>query len=62
MILPLKDKDPLNFFPVMTSLLIGANVLIFVTEIGTSPHTFEMFFNYGLIPLRIIYGLTWGRA
>jgi len=62
MILPLKDKDPLNFFPVMTSLLIGANVLIFVTEIGTSPHTFEMFFNYGLIPLRITYGLTWGTG
>ena len=62
MILPLRDKDALNFFPVMTSLLIGANALIFVYEVGAAPHTFQLFVNYGLIPLRVTQALSWGAG
>jgi hypothetical protein len=33
MLIPFRDRDPMNIFPIMTVLIITANVLVFVYEL-----------------------------
>ncbi|NIQ03619.1 MAG: rhomboid family intramembrane serine protease [Nitrospinaceae bacterium] len=52
--IPISDENPTRNFPLITILLIGANVLIFLLELSvrTSPQVF--FTTYGLIPQELI--------
>jgi membrane associated rhomboid family serine protease len=53
-LIPLKDMSPRRSLPVVTILLIIANVLVFFYQIGMPPGTADAFINtYGLVPVRI---------
>ena len=54
--IPIKDDVPTRSFPLVTLLLIGVNVGVFLHEMSLSDEEFEMFVKvYGLLPLDIIY-------
>lgn len=49
--IPIKDVIPSRTTPVVTVLLIAANALVFLYQLGLSPEEFEAFvFAFGLIP------------
>ncbi|HXW62129.1 MAG TPA: rhomboid family intramembrane serine protease [Candidatus Acidoferrales bacterium] len=52
--IPLKDLTPRRSFPVITLLLIAANVAVFIHQISLSPIAGEAFVRtYGLVPSKI---------
>jgi len=52
--IPLKDMSPRRSVPLVTILLIIANVLVFFYQIGLPPRAADAFINtYGLVPARI---------
>lgn len=52
--IPLKDMSPRRSVPLITILLIIANVLVFLYQIGLPPGAADAFINtYGLVPARI---------
>ena len=49
--IPLKDDNPTANKPIITLLIIGFCVLIFIIQIGSSNYkTGQLFYSYGLIP------------
>ena len=62
--IPLRDSNRSSSFPVMTWLLIAANTLVFIYELGLSGGQLERFVGaYALVPARIkaaplTYGFT----
>lgn len=49
--IPIKDVIPSRTTPVVTVLLIAANALVFLYQLGLSPEEFEAFvFAFGLVP------------
>jgi membrane associated rhomboid family serine protease len=57
--IPLKDLTPRRSTPVMTLLIITANVLVFLYQISLSPRAGDALVNaYGLVPARIEYALA----
>ncbi|HYL69071.1 MAG TPA: rhomboid family intramembrane serine protease [Candidatus Limnocylindria bacterium] len=57
--IPLKDMSPRRSLPLVTILLIVANVLVFFYQIGLSPRAADAFINtYGLVPVRIQFALA----
>jgi membrane associated rhomboid family serine protease len=57
--IPLKDMSPRRSLPVVTILLIIANVLVFFYQIGMPPGTADAFINtYGLVPARVQMALA----
>lgn len=67
--IPLKDETPRRSVPVVTLLLIAANVAVFLYEISLSSHAQDLLIRtYGLVPQRIqyalagIHGVTYAQA
>lgn len=57
--IPLKDMTPRRTTPVVTLLLIAANVGVFFYEISLSSQAYEALLRtYGLVPARIEYALA----
>ena len=50
--IPIRDNQPSNCFPIVTYILIGVNALVFLlqTQIGLDNHVF--FYSYGLVPAK----------
>jgi membrane associated rhomboid family serine protease len=62
-VIPLKDETPRRSTPVVTLLLIAANVAVFLYQISLPPHAADALIRtYGLVPLRIQYALTGSHA
>jgi membrane associated rhomboid family serine protease len=67
--IPLKDETPRRSTPVVTLLLIAANVAVFFYQISLSPGARDALIEtYGLVPARIqyrlagIHGVSYGHA
>jgi len=57
--IPLKDMSARRSVPVVTLLLIVANVVVFFHQISLSPHAADAFINtYGLVPWKISAALA----
>src|SRR5271168_4222710 len=57
--IPLKDMTPRSSVPVMTLLLIAANVTVFLHQISLSPAHAETFIRlYGLVPAKLNLALA----
>jgi len=57
--IPLKDMTPRRSFPIITVLLIVANVVVFIHQILLTPAGFEAFIKtYGLVPSHIQLALA----
>ena len=57
--IPLKDMSPRRSVPLMTILLIIANVLVFFYQIGLTPRAGDAFImTYGLVPAKIQMALA----
>jgi rhomboid family protein len=57
--IPLKDETPRRSTPVVTLLLIAANVAVFFYELSLPPHAYgALLGTYGLVPARIQYALA----
>lgn len=55
--IPLRDTQPSNSRPVMTSIIIALNVLIFLYELSLDPFSQNYFIaTYGIIPARFHAG------
>ncbi|MBN1104312.1 MAG: rhomboid family intramembrane serine protease [Deltaproteobacteria bacterium] len=50
--IPLRDTTPSRNYPVVNNLIIGANVLIYLVEMGHGPNLGRFIFTYGLVPAR----------
>jgi membrane associated rhomboid family serine protease len=64
--LPLRDDIPSSRFPVVTTGIIVANVLVFLYEARLGPHLEELMINYAVIPARythpeIAQEFTWAQ-
>jgi membrane associated rhomboid family serine protease len=58
-VIPLKDETPRRSTPVVTLLLIAANVAVFFYEISLAPRAQDALIRtYGLVPQRIEYALA----
>jgi membrane associated rhomboid family serine protease len=54
--IPLKDDNPTNTFPLITIGLLGINIIVYVYQLTLSSEGLETFlFRYGAIPSRIIH-------
>lgn len=57
--IPLKDMTPRRSFPVVTLLLIIANVIVFIHQVTLPPAAAEAFIRtYGLVPAKIQMALA----
>ncbi len=50
--IPLRDTTRSRNYPVVNTLLIAANVLVFLVELMQGPRQAEFIFTYGLVPAR----------
>src|ERR1041385_5917318 len=50
--LPLRDDIPSSRFPIVTTGIIVANVLVFLQEARLGPHLEDLMLNYAIIPAR----------
>lgn len=60
--LPFRDANPAERFPIVTTVLIVANALIFFWELSLGRRLEEVFQVYGLIPVRLLAYPEWGKA
>jgi membrane associated rhomboid family serine protease len=57
--IPLKDLTPRQSFPVVTLLIIAANVVVFLHQVSLSPHAADVFIKtYGLVPAKVSAALA----
>lgn len=60
--LPLKDNIPTERFPIVTLILIGINVLVFLYESSLGQGADRFLATYGMTPYEITHGVTlWSR-
>ncbi|MBC2704412.1 rhomboid family intramembrane serine protease [Desulfobacula sp.] len=50
--IPIRDNQPSNCFPVVTYLLMGINLLVFILQIQTGLNNEVFFYYYGLVPAK----------
>jgi membrane associated rhomboid family serine protease len=50
--IPLRDTTPSRNYPVVNNLIIAANVLFYLVEMGQGPDLGRFIFTYGLVPAR----------
>ncbi|RLB17793.1 MAG: rhomboid family intramembrane serine protease [Deltaproteobacteria bacterium] len=50
--IPLRDTIRSRSYPVVNSLIIGANVLVYLIELAHGPDLRRFFLTYGLVPVR----------
>jgi membrane associated rhomboid family serine protease len=51
--IPIRDENPSGSVPVVTRALIAVNGAVFVYELVAGPGVQELFFRFGLVPLRV---------
>jgi membrane associated rhomboid family serine protease len=57
--IPLKDMTPRRSFPVVTLLILAANVVVFLHQVSLPPHAADVFIKtYGLVPAKISAALA----
>ena len=57
--IPLRDVNPSRTLPIVTGLLIAANVGAFVYELGLGRELREFMFAWGLVPIRLTLALRY---
>jgi hypothetical protein len=58
-LIPLKNLNPRRSVPIVTLLLIAANVVVFLHQVTLSPEASEVFIRtYGLVPVKIQLALS----
>jgi hypothetical protein len=58
-VIPLKDMTPRRSVPIVTLLLIAANIFVFIHQLSLPPRALEAFIKtYGLVPARISLALA----
>jgi membrane associated rhomboid family serine protease len=58
-VIPLKDMTPRRSVPIVTLLLIAANIFVFIHQLSLPPRALEEFIKtYGLVPARISLALA----
>ena len=50
--IPIRDTQPSNRFPVVTYILMGINLLVFLVQIQTGLDNEAFFYQYGLVPAK----------
>ena len=50
--IPLRDTIPARNYPLVTHILIGINILVFVVQMTQGPHLDRFIYTYGLVPAR----------
>jgi membrane associated rhomboid family serine protease len=50
--IPIRDNQPSNCFPVVTYILMGINVLVFILQIQIGFNNEVFFYSYGLVPAK----------
>jgi membrane associated rhomboid family serine protease len=61
--IPLKDDNPTQTFPLITIALVVINILVFIYQLTLSSEGLETFlFRYGAIPGRLIHPLEGAQA
>ncbi len=50
--IPIRDNQPSNSFPVVTYILIGINVLVFILQVQIGFNNEVFFYSYGLVPAK----------
>ena len=60
--IPLRDSTPSGTIPVVTTVLIAINCVVWLYEVSLGEHAQRFIVEYGLIPLRLVkfYGLQGG--
>lgn len=59
--IPLRDSTPSRSRPVVNTLLVVANVLVFIYELSLGARTGHFFRQFGVVPVDIMTGLADGR-
>ena len=54
--IPLKDTLPTRGFPVVNTILIVLNCVVFLFQFATAQHSAEIVEQWGMVPLRIVGG------
>jgi rhomboid family protein len=58
-VIPLKDSNPTERFPIVTVLLIGLNILVFLFEVSLGKGQGEFFVGtFALVPARLFHAAT----
>ena len=50
--IPIRDNQPSNCFPVVTYILMGINLLVFILQIQIGFNNEVFFYSYGLVPAK----------
>ncbi len=58
--IPIRDENPSETVPVVTRALIAVNAAVFVYELMLGPGLRSLFFEWGLVPLRVTMALSEG--
>ncbi|MBW2306651.1 MAG: rhomboid family intramembrane serine protease [Deltaproteobacteria bacterium] len=53
--IPLRDRNPSGSFPVVTLLIIVANMVLFIYELGMGYRLERFLMTWGLVPLKVRY-------
>lgn len=61
MFFPLHDENPIRRFPLFTVLLIAANSLVFLYELGLGARANALIQAFGAVPAEILDPGSWGR-
>jgi len=51
-VIPLRDTIPARNYPLVTHILIGINILVFVVQMTQGTHLDRFIYTYGLVPAR----------
>ena len=55
--IPIRDENPSATVPIVTRALIAANAAAFVYELLLGPRINDLFYEYGMVPLRLTMAL-----
>ncbi len=50
--IPIRDNQPSSCFPVVTYILMGINLLVFILQIQIGFNNDVFFYSYGLVPAK----------
>lgn len=51
--IPLRDANPTRSTPIVTYILIGLNILVFLFQLSLGPHVDRLIFRFGIVPARV---------
>jgi membrane associated rhomboid family serine protease len=59
--IPLRDSTRSDTRPVINTLLVAINIVVFLFELSLGPRTSEFFRQFGVVPVDTLQGLATGR-